>query len=456
MRYRLLLAFGVLLLALPACRTVKVNLAPSAPAVLVRPDSGLTDTAYAFVVASTDPDGDAVSFRFDWGEGDTSDWGEARPSGAPDTTYHTWLWGDTFVVRAQARDSTGALSDWSESCAIAVEGPPPFPCRLVDTIVVARPEEICVLAMTPDDRYLYVACDCRESITVVRTDDNTVVSMVPLGRVCEVEDMAVSADGRFLYAVGENVDGGFIWSIRTADHAVVGVAELPFSASRLALRPDGAFAYVAKYCGDSVAVVRTQDLTVVETIGFQAEVTTLTCSPDGVLLYVATYDPPLLYWVRTADNVVAGQLSGEFDDAYDMVFEPDGGLAYISTGDAVAYFSTLEGCFEPGIQVLTCVDRLDLIPGGYYLLGSSDEDDVVAVMNRQARRVAARLLLEIEGGDWTPIDCAATSDGQRVYAADYCSGMVAVLAMPGTPPRAGRQLPRVRLIRGVDCEGRRR
>jgi hypothetical protein len=86
---------------------------PAAPSVPSGPSSGYQETSYSFTTTAADPDGDSLNYRFDWGDGAVSGWGAA-------TRSHTWSATGNFCVRARARDSQGATSDWSSCRNIAI------------------------------------------------------------------------------------------------------------------------------------------------------------------------------------------------------------------------------------------------------------------------------------------------------------------------------------------------
>ena len=97
------------------------NRRPNKPTVPSGPSSGYPNTGYDFTTSATDPDGDSLDYRFDWGDGDISNWGGAF------SRAHYWSSTGAYCVKAQARDPNGATSSWSDckDINIAVANQPP-------------------------------------------------------------------------------------------------------------------------------------------------------------------------------------------------------------------------------------------------------------------------------------------------------------------------------------------
>ena len=89
------------------------NGAPSAPAVPSGPASALVNTAISFSTSATDPNGDSLQYRYDWGGGVLSNYGTASRS-------HSWAAAGQYAVKAQARDSRGLASAWSGAKTITI------------------------------------------------------------------------------------------------------------------------------------------------------------------------------------------------------------------------------------------------------------------------------------------------------------------------------------------------
>ena len=110
-----LLAVGVMLV--PGCK--EKNHVPGTPVVPYGPDSGVVGFSYKFSSSAADPHCDSVAIRFDWGDGDTSDWGAWVYPDAWVVRNHSWSRLGTFSVTAQAR-CTGSVSAWSDALQVQI------------------------------------------------------------------------------------------------------------------------------------------------------------------------------------------------------------------------------------------------------------------------------------------------------------------------------------------------
>jgi hypothetical protein len=100
------------------------NRPPNTPSKPSGPTSGYTGTSYTYSTSATDPDGNDVRYRFDWGDGSISDWTDWACSGWFAYESHSWSSPGTYQIKAQAQDSNYATSGWSSSLAVAISNPP--------------------------------------------------------------------------------------------------------------------------------------------------------------------------------------------------------------------------------------------------------------------------------------------------------------------------------------------
>ncbi len=80
-----------------------------------------------YTSSTTDPNGDQISYMFDWGDGSNSGWIGPYPSGQTGTGSHRWTELGTYPVSVKARDIWGAGSPISEPLTVVVtDNTPPF------------------------------------------------------------------------------------------------------------------------------------------------------------------------------------------------------------------------------------------------------------------------------------------------------------------------------------------
>jgi hypothetical protein len=91
--------------------TIRDNNPPSIPEV-TGPAEGKPGSPYLFNFVSEDLDGHDISYFIDWGDNTTSDWMGPYVSGTILHQTHTWAEQGTYTVKAKAKDSMGAESDW--------------------------------------------------------------------------------------------------------------------------------------------------------------------------------------------------------------------------------------------------------------------------------------------------------------------------------------------------------
>jgi len=91
---------------------------------------GITTIPHYYTTRATDPDGNLLFYRWDWGDGTMSGWFGPHGSGLIVGARHVWASGGTYQVRVKVRDQYGAESEWSAplnvrllSVAVGQSGP---------------------------------------------------------------------------------------------------------------------------------------------------------------------------------------------------------------------------------------------------------------------------------------------------------------------------------------------
>ena len=93
------------------------NGAPTIPATPTGASSAIVNAAITFNTSATDPNGDSLQYRYDWGGGVISSYGAANQS-------HNWAVAGQYAVKAQARDSLGLESVWSAAKTVTISPNP--------------------------------------------------------------------------------------------------------------------------------------------------------------------------------------------------------------------------------------------------------------------------------------------------------------------------------------------
>ena len=98
----------------------KDNKPPKKPVTPKGKAKGKPGQPYEYTSSTTDPEGDQISYQFDWGDGTTSEWSDPIPSGAEISMSHTWSGEGDYNVKVKAKDTLDAESEWSENLKVSM------------------------------------------------------------------------------------------------------------------------------------------------------------------------------------------------------------------------------------------------------------------------------------------------------------------------------------------------
>jgi outer membrane protein assembly factor BamB len=96
---------------LHAFGAVESNMPPN-PTTISGPNKGNTGDEYDYWFSATDPDRNPIQVFVDWGDG-ASGWSYETTPGFSIKLHHTWNVDGNYTVKAKARDSIGAESNWT-------------------------------------------------------------------------------------------------------------------------------------------------------------------------------------------------------------------------------------------------------------------------------------------------------------------------------------------------------
>jgi uncharacterized repeat protein (TIGR01451 family) len=192
------------------------------------------------------------------------------------------------------------------------------------------------ITISPDGRRAYLA-NTNNTITVLDTvlatdpSKNGLVATISLGPNSRAYGLAVSPDGKALYAADEL--GNNLLIIDPILNQVTGMVPVPQSWS-LAVSPDGSTVYVGPQGGTSLAKVNvsTQAVTQLPLPFSLTSARMLLVSSDGSKVYIDNNTGPGIAAFDTTSNTVSGQVPLGNTDLQGMVLSQDGGLLYASDG----------------------------------------------------------------------------------------------------------------------------
>jgi len=78
------------------------------------PTDGIIEVEYTFSTSTTDPEGGNVSYLWDWGDENPTEWTDFYDSGATVYASHTWDVSGEYNITVKAKNPRGKESEWSD------------------------------------------------------------------------------------------------------------------------------------------------------------------------------------------------------------------------------------------------------------------------------------------------------------------------------------------------------
>jgi hypothetical protein len=97
-----------------------VNFPPNKPIKPSGPRMGKPGEVYTYSAFSTDPNGDQIYYKFDWGDGTCTSWMGRYRSGSMVNATHAWSKPGTYEVKVKAKDVYGSESPWSDPLSVTM------------------------------------------------------------------------------------------------------------------------------------------------------------------------------------------------------------------------------------------------------------------------------------------------------------------------------------------------
>jgi DNA-binding beta-propeller fold protein YncE len=220
---------------------------------------------------------------------------------------------------------------------------------VAQTVVdIAEPFAVAV-SDTPQRRaYVSIVSTAYDSVLAFDMDANRVVAAHPVAH--SVTDLAVSPDGRHVYASRTAVNGAdvAILDITTGKEDAIGIAATAgTTAECVRVSPDGRRLYVAANgpFAAELVVIDTQSKRVLNTVEIGSPIRDIALSPDGATAYVGSCSPDfgaVLDVLETRTGAIAntykiGEIAGYLTQ---LALSRDGRRAYLVGDSGVTVWST--------------------------------------------------------------------------------------------------------------------
>ena len=183
------------------------------------------------------------------------------------------------------------------------------------------------IAVTPDGRRAYVSIYNADKtinlVAVLDTKTTRLLGTIPVEQ--KPYALAVTPDQRFVYVPSH--DTGHIDIIDVASSTVVRNVAVPANPHWVTFTSDGKFAYIADHESNVLTVLDTSTNTIVHTIPVGTSPHSVAISPDGKQVAVVCFDSNDLYFVDTATSQVQGSVAVGANPQ-DVTYAPDGRFLY--------------------------------------------------------------------------------------------------------------------------------
>ncbi len=181
------------------------------------------------------------------------------------------------------------------------------------------------IAVSPDERKLYVTARGDEAVSVVDLEAGEMTGSIPVGEM--PWGVVVSMDGSRAYVA--NLYSRSVSVIDLASETVVATISVPGLPSAITLSPEGARAYVGMRDPGMMAVLDLATNTVLTTIEFGSWHQGIAITPDGARAYVTDHIDEKLFVVDLVTNTMSDTLQAG-ERPWSVALTPDGSTAYVS------------------------------------------------------------------------------------------------------------------------------
>jgi YVTN family beta-propeller protein len=279
--------------------------------------------------------------------------------------------------------------------------------------------------------FAYVANNGFDTVSVIDTATNTVVTTIPVG--VNPEGVAITPDGTRAYVT--NNTSNTVSVIDTTTNTVFATI-IPFGPgpSGVAITPDGTRAYVTSDRSDAVSVIHTATNAVFATILVGLGPSGVAITPDGTRAYVTNRNSSTVSVISTSTNAVVATISStEFFSPVGVAITPDGTRAYVANDGSgtVVVIDTSTNTVVTTITVGFGSFGVAITPDGTRAYVTNAFSSTVSVIDTSTNTVVVTISAGLQ-----PVGVAITPDGTRAYVTNNGSNTVTVINTSTNTPGA--------------------
>lgn len=205
------------------------------------------------------------------------------------------------------------------------------------------------MAITPDNRWVYVASDGASTVSVIDTTTDKVVENIEVGK--NPHGLAVTRDGKHILVGVYDTDS--VAFIDTASRKVIGRVSVG-KPHNIAVHPNGRVAYVGSQTPGkfSLAIIDVTARRLTDSVTLEKTPRGLEFDPNGNRLYITQAGVESVLVVDPATNRIVGEIAVGVSPHY-ANFTPDGkrGLAAVQGPSLLTVFNTQTNSVEKSIKV---------------------------------------------------------------------------------------------------------
>jgi YVTN family beta-propeller protein len=300
------------------------------------------------------------------------------------------------------------------------------------------------LAVTPDNKYLYVTAGSINALYTVDAATNSIIGNA-IATSNNPQLIAVTPNGKTLYiadVVGNNMQGidgpGALTVVKNVstthpafEETVQNLGQWPYA---LAINNQGTLIYIANYVSNFISVfdIKENQLLPVPLLSGNGPVS-IAFTPNGKYAYVCNSADNTVMAIDTAKGVIVGSpiTVGTFPGS--VVIAPNGKKAYVRNlgSGTESVIDTATNTVSSTITVSTAAfsgihDQEAVTPDGKYLY-TPVYPGMVVMVSTEADSVVGTPLTNFD----TPDAIAIAPDGKRAYIVDDSTGILTVLNITG-------------------------